>query len=185
MQFVLLVCLSFAIKLPGNLGNWATLDGGGDPDGISSTDAQQVICHHIDVDGRWNCQDENIGKMSVTETNKRRVILYVRVKHTLDVFNQNLAGAGARVRFANIVYSNDPEAVAFQLTETRHSELSGGVQGVWVVHLHPVRFPFILDLNDVALNGTSTVPLWWLPGQSDTVLCLISNHRSSRHAGRS
>lgn len=126
---------------------------------------------------------ETLEKTSVTETNKQRVILYVRVKHTLDVFNQNLASAGARVRFTNVVYSNNPEAMAFQLTETRHSELSGGVQGV--VHLHPVRFPFILDLNDVPLNGTSTVPLWWLPGQSDTVLCLISNHRSSRHAGRS
>ncbi len=39
---------------------WAALDGGGDPDWISSTDAQQIVDHHIDGDGRSNCQIRNI-----------------------------------------------------------------------------------------------------------------------------
>lgn len=49
------------------------------------------------------------------------------LRHTLDVFNQNLAGAGTGVRLADVIDRNDPEAVAFQLTETGHGELGGGV----------------------------------------------------------
>lgn len=108
-----------------------------------------------------------------------------RAGPTLNVFNQNFASAWAGVRLANVIDSNDPEVVALQCTETGHSEFSGGMEGVWVIHLDPVRFALILNLNDVALNGASSIPLWRLPGQRDTVLCLICNLRSSRHARRS
>lgn len=104
---------------------------------------------------------------------------------TLNVFNQNFAGAWAGVRLPNIIDSDDPEAVALQLTETGHSELSGGMEGVWVVHPYPVGFALILNLNDVAFNRASSILLWRLPGQCDTVLCLIGNYRSSRHTWRS
>lgn len=104
--------------------------------------------------------------------------------HTLNVFNQNFAGAWAGVRLANIIDSDDSEAVALQGAETGHGELSGGVEGVWVIHPHPVGFALILDLNDVALDGASSVPLWRLPGQCDAVPRLISNLRSGRHTRR-
>lgn len=107
------------------------------------------------------------------------------VVHTLNVFHQNFAGAWAGVRLANVIDSDDPEAVALQLTETGHSEFSGGMKGVWVIHPNPIGFALILNLNDVAFNGASSIPLWRFPGQGDTVLCLISNLRSSRHTWRS
>lgn len=56
VQFVLLVGLGFAIKVPGYFGNRAALDSGRDPDGVASTDAQQVVDHYIDADGRRNCR---------------------------------------------------------------------------------------------------------------------------------
>lgn len=108
-----------------------------------------------------------------------------RVGPTLNVFNQNFASAWAGVRLANVIDSNDPEVVALQCTETGHGEFSGGMEGFWVIHLDPVRFALILNLNDVALNGASSIALWRLPGQRDTVLCLICNLRSGRHAWRS
>lgn len=55
MQFLLLVRLGFAIIVPGNFGNRASLDGGGDPDRISSTNAQQVFHYYVNADGRRNC----------------------------------------------------------------------------------------------------------------------------------
>lgn len=106
-------------------------------------------------------------------------------ERTLDVFNQNFAGAGAGVRLAHVIDSDDPEAVALQCPEAGHRELCGWVEAVWVVHTDPVRFALILDLNDVAFDGASSIPLWRLPGQCNTVLGLISDNRSSRHTGRS
>lgn len=106
-------------------------------------------------------------------------------EHTLDVFNQNLASAGAWVRLAHIIDSDDPEVVALQCPEAGHRELCGGVEAVWVVHTDPVRFALILDLNDVAFDGASSIPLWRLPGQRHAVFGLISNLRSCRHTGRS
>ena len=55
MQFVLLVRLGFAGKVPGYLGSRAALDGGRDPDRISSTNKQQVIHDYVNADGRWDC----------------------------------------------------------------------------------------------------------------------------------
>lgn len=47
VQFVLLVRLGFAIKVPGHLGNRAALDGDWDLDWVSSTDDQQIISHDV------------------------------------------------------------------------------------------------------------------------------------------
>lgn len=107
------------------------------------------------------------------------------VGRTLDVFNQNFASTWAGVRLANVVDGNNPEAVTLQLTEAGHSELRGGMEGVRVIDLDPIRFALILNLDDVAFNGASSIPLRRLPGKCDAVLCLICNLRSSRHAWRS
>lgn len=108
-----------------------------------------------------------------------------RVGRTLDVFNQNLAGTRAGVRLANGVDGNNPEAVALQRSEAGHRELRGGVEGVGVIDPDPVRLALILDLDDVALDGASSVPLRGLPGQRDAVLRLVCNLRSRGHARRS
>lgn len=57
---------------------------------------------------------------------------------TLDVFNQNLSSAGAGVRLANVIDSDDPEVMAFELAEIWYGELGGGAQTVCVIHTHPV-----------------------------------------------
>lgn len=57
---------------------------------------------------------------------------------TVDILNQNLTGAGAGIRLANVIDCDYPEAVAFELTEAGHSELSGGVQVLGIVDTHPV-----------------------------------------------
>lgn len=57
---------------------------------------------------------------------------------TLDVFNQNLSSAGAGVRLANVIDSDDPEVVALKLAEIWNGELGGGAQAVCVIHTHPV-----------------------------------------------
>jgi len=67
-----------------------------------------------------------------------QVRLKRQTRHTLDVLNQDFAGAGAGVGFANVVDSDDPEAVALQLTEAGNGKLCGGVQAVDVVDPHPV-----------------------------------------------
>lgn len=82
---------------------------------------------------------------------------------TLDVFNQNFASTWAGVRLANVVDSNNPEAVTLQLTEAGHSELRGGMEAIGVIDPHPIRFALILNLDDVALNGASSIPLRRLP----------------------
>lgn len=106
-------------------------------------------------------------------------------RRTLDVFNQNFASTWAGVRLANGVDGDNPEAVALQRTEAGHRELRGGMEGVGVIDPDPVRFALILNLDDVALDGASSVPLGGLPGKCDAVLRLVCNLRSSRHAGRS
>lgn len=71
MKLVLLVGLGFTIKIPGHLGSGAPPDGGGDPDGVASTDAEQVICCHINADGWRNCthgySGENIKHKEMTK----------------------------------------------------------------------------------------------------------------------
>lgn len=108
-----------------------------------------------------------------------------REGRTLDVFYQNFARTRAGVGLADGVDGDDPEAVTLQRTEAGHRELGGGVEGVGVVDPHPVRLALILDLDDVALDGASSVPLRRLPGQRDAVLGLVCDLRGSRHAGRS
>lgn len=56
----------------------------------------------------------------------------------MDILDQNLAGAGAGVGFADVVDGDDPEAIALQLTEAGNGELSRGVRGVGVVHPYPL-----------------------------------------------
>lgn len=101
---------------------------------------------------------------------------------TLNVFHQNLAGPRAGVRLSDVIDSNDPEAVAFKCPQVWHGELSGGMKRFRIIDTDPVGFSLILNLDDIAFNGASPVLLWWLPGQSDTVLGLVSHHRSCRHA---
>lgn len=67
MQFILLMCLGLAIKLPSDLGHRAALDGGWYLDWISSTDIQQVINQHVNCDRWTHCGTKMIKKEILRE----------------------------------------------------------------------------------------------------------------------
>lgn len=70
MQFVLFLALGFALIVPGNLGNRPALDGGGNPDWISSTDVHQFFSQDIDCDGRRNCGEKKTSKEEMKDKDK-------------------------------------------------------------------------------------------------------------------
>ena len=64
VHFVLLVRLGFAIKVPGNLGNGAALDNDRDPDWVTSPDAEQVVCQHVQQQLGFNCGGQRAEEIS-------------------------------------------------------------------------------------------------------------------------
>jgi len=64
VQLVLLVRLGFAIEVPGNLGNRAALDDDWDPDGVSSSDVDQVVRQHVQHELGFNCGGQRAENIS-------------------------------------------------------------------------------------------------------------------------
>lgn len=102
---------------------------------------------------------------------------------TQDVLNQDVRCLG-RLRLAGSVHSIDPELALLALLQVRDSDFSRWVELVSGVHPPPVRRAFLMDLDDVTLQGAATIFVRWTPAESDAALGLVFDLRGSRWAGR-
>ena len=77
------------------------------------------------------------------------------------------------IRLSSCSDSNDYELALLVFFEVWYSELSARMQLVGGINSSPIRSTFLVDLDYVALDRTSSIPLWWVPSKFDTGLGFV------------
>lgn len=191
MQFILLLSLSSSIEGPGDFGNGSSGDSGRNPDGPSRSAVQQVMSadvqSHCWLNWRANTHKNKTFRQQISSTEAVPVLWAdlqsdCCVALTQDVLNYDVGSLGG-LRVASCIHSVDPELALLALLQVWDSDFSGWVELIGRVHPPPIRRALLMDLDNITLDGASTISVRGAPGECNAALGLVFNLGRSRWTG--